>query len=286
MRTTFFSLLLLLFTLPIFAQTLKINQPQYIVKDLKKTEITQFLERATEDVGENLRLEILEYSNPSYLPICLQKTTFTPQEIQEIQKINAIDFFHDENYILLQINASENAEIVANCVSKVSTYYLIGERKINAVFVKDEDGKIVEVYDTLNQCYHDQLTFDAKTKIDGKVIGKLNLNDWLSENYTPEFLGVIKKYGVEVNWPDGMKSIELREKNKEEMAKIIAFPIMGVLMEDNKIFGIVWVPYSRNQHVAENLRPKNKEGFFMAIDMDYSSEESRHSIVIPLSHLK
>ncbi len=286
MKTTAISLLLLFFAFPYFAQTLKINQPQYIVKDLKKTEITQFLEHATEDVSEKLRLEVLEYSNPSYFPICLQKSTFTPQEAQEIQKINAIEFFHDEKYILLQINDFDNEDIPMNCKSKTPTYYIVGERKINAISLIDDDGKTVEVYDTLNQCYHDQLIFNDKTKIDGKVIGKLNLNDWLSENYTQEFLGVIKKYGVEVNWPDGMKSSELREKNKEEIAKLNAFPMMGMLMEDKKIYGVVWVPYSRNQHVAENLRPKNKEGFFMAIDMNYSSEESVYSIVIPLSHFK
>lgn len=269
------------------AQYFTITQPEYLKLNLNEKEVAEFVTYLKGEEDEDFIKEIELNSNPEKWPSCLKTQNSSTKSVSLKTGLVVGEWYHNKKYVVFEIEPDFNTAIASTCKEEDWSLFFIADRRIGAVQTKDDEGNSVELYDSLEQMYINQVVFDEKTKINGKVVSSLNLNEFLdAESFPKSFVDNVKKYGVESSWPAGIKTVELREKNKSEIQKYNAFPTMGLLSNNNEIYGIAWVPYSKNQHLSADLRPTNKEGFFLIIDINYSTKDSTNGVVIPKSHIK
>lgn len=285
---SFLTLVACVLLFSIKAQYFSITQPSYVKLNLDDKELSEFISFLKEQEGEEIMEKIKASAIPVNWPSCIKEQT--PNTTSNTLKKGIVvgEWYHNHKYVLFEVNPSFDETMANNCNNADFKLFFIADRRIGSVKTKDDEGNVIEVFDTIEQAYINQIVFNEKTNINGKIAGKLNLREFLdAENYPQTYIDLIKKFGVETNWPAGLKTAELRSKNKDEIAKYKAYPTMGTLFYEGEIYGIAWIPFSKNQHMREDLRPTSKEGFFLILNIDYSSKDDLNDvIIIPKSHIK
>ena len=268
-------------------QYLTITQPQYIKSNLKDKELAELITLITDEEGEDFIQKIEQFTSPTSWPECIQERDSVSKEIILKKGIVVGEWYRNNRFVVFEVNPDFDKNLEKECNSPGFEIFFIADRRISGVRGVDDEGNTIEIFDSVEQAYTNQLVFNEKIKINGKLVNNVNLRDFLdAENYPQSFVDNLKKYGNETNWPTGMKTPELRAKNRDEIAKYNAYPTMGLLTYKGEIYGIAWVPFSKNQHMPIDLRPTNKEGFFLIVDINYSSVESNNGVIIPKSHSK
>jgi|GEM_PF-2290830 hypothetical protein len=76
--------------------------------------------------------------------------------------------------------------------------------------------------------------------------------DYLTSKYGANALATISKYSEEANWPEGMSTLDNRNKNRPQIENYRAY-FMDKLPDGS---ALLWIPAAENKHMPYNMRPQ------------------------------